>query len=488
MDRDSMSPRDGAGDLAEVRGLAFGVEIRGWLPKGFAAFLRPPAAGPCEPGRVLEVTYRTVPRLAEVEEIWAAEPRPPATRDRLALFRPPEGIGLTVRSEGAGLFRIGARRIDVEWLPGGAGAAHFFFAHALPLWLESRGVTVLHASAVARGDRVVAFLGPSGVGKSTLCAELVGAGWGFVADDGLALEEDDRGAWRCLPGPPWLRLWPSALEGRLGIPAAELPRVHATLEKRRLAVAGPDTPPVAGDLRLAAVYLLDRAAEESGGAPDLPACTRGEALVRLVEHSLAAAPLTALGLAVERLDRLARLAAGVEVRRLRLPAGEDAALRVRETLLAGIGSEGGGSEGGGSEGGGGEGGGGQAPKGQSGAADRPGAPAGAAAAPAASGAVEDRGRPVASAPDAERFAPSPGVRARRVGEETVLLDLGSDRYFALNEVGAEIWAGVERGLDRGEILAALLAAFDAEGETVRGDLDALLAELLAAGLVRPAPT
>jgi hypothetical protein len=339
----------------------------------------------------------------------------------------------------------------------------------LPLWLESCGVTVLHASAVARGDRVVAFLGPSGVGKSTLCAELVGAGWGFVADDGLALEEDDRGAWRCPPGPPWLRLWPSALEGRLGIPAAELPRVHATLEKRRLAVAGPDTPPVAGDLTLAAVYLLDRAAE-SGAAPALSACTRGEALVRLVEHSLAAAPLAALGLAGERLDRLGRLAARVEVRHLRLPAGEDAARRVREALVADVGSEGGGGE---------------AANGRSGAADRPG-PAGAAAALAVPGAAGDRGRPVAGDPGAERFAPSPGVRARRVGEETVLLDLGSDRYFALNEVGAEIWAGLERGLDRGEILAALLAAFDAEEETVRGDLDALIAELLAAGLVRPA--
>lgn len=472
MERDPRNPGEGAGDLAEVRGLAFGVEIRGRLPEGFAPFLRPPAAGPGEPGRALEVTFRTVPRLAEVEEIWAAEPRPPATRDRLALFRPPEGIGLTVRSEGAGLFRIGARRIDVEWLPGGAGAAHFFFAHALPLWLESRGVTVLHASAVAHGDRVVAFLGPSGVGKSTLCAELVGAGWGFVADDGLAVEEDDRGAWRCLPGPPWLRLWPSALEGRLGIPAAELPRVHATLEKRRLAVDGPDTPSVAGDLTLAAVYLLDRAAEESGGAPDLSACTRGEALVRLVEHSLAAAPLAALGLAGERLDRLARLAAGVEVERLQIGAGEDSARRVREALLAGVGGEGGG----------------EAANGRSGTADRPGDPASIAAAPPAPGAVGDRGWPVAGAPGAKRLAPSPGVRARRVGEETVLLDLGSDRYFALNEVGAEIWAGLERGLDRGEILAALLAAFDAEEETVRGDLDALIAELLAAGLVRPAPT
>lgn len=96
-------------------------------------------------------------------------------------------------------------------------------------------------------------------------------------------------------------------------------------------------------------------------------------------------------------------------------------------------------------------------------------------------------REPAGTPSGQRFAPSPGVRARRVGEETVLLDLGSDRYFALNEVGAEIWAGIERGLAAGEILAELVSVFEAEEERVRGDLDDLLAKLLAEGLIRPAP-
>jgi hypothetical protein len=73
-----------------------------------------------------------------------------------------------------------------------------------------------------------------------------------------------------------------------------------------------------------------------------------------------------------------------------------------------------------------------------------------------------------------------------VGEETVLLDLGSERYFALGEVGAEIWSGLERGLGAEAILAELVAAFDGEEERVRADLEALLAELLAEGLIHPA--
>jgi hypothetical protein len=325
----------------ETAGLAYGVRVEGRLPAAFTPFLRPlPAAAAPPPGpagdslevRRLEVAYRTAATLPEVEEIWAAEPDEPRTRDRFALFRRPDGFGLSVATEGRGLFRIRPRRIEIEWLPGGAGAAHAFFSHALPLWLESRGVTVLHASAVARGDAAVAFVGPSGAGKSTLCAELVAAGWAFVADDGLAVEEDAAGGWRCRLGPPWLRLWPSALEGRLGIAAEGLPRVHETLAKRRLPVA-PEAAPVAAAPRLAAVYVLDRRPEGDGPAR-LAALPPAEALLRLVEHSLAAAPLAVLGLAAARLDRLARAAARVRVARLAFAAGDAAAREVRNLVLA----------------------------------------------------------------------------------------------------------------------------------------------------------
>lgn len=330
------------GEPVETAGVAYGVRLEGRLPPDFAPFLRPPAADPAfsRPGagegrpplRRLAVTYRTVPALPAVEETWVAEPDAPRTRDRFALFRQPGGFGLSVVAEGRGLFRIRPRAIGIEWLPGGAGAAHSFFSYALPLWLESRGVTVLHASAVARGDAAVAFVGASGAGKSTLCAELVAAGWAFVADDGLAVEEDAADDWRCRLGPPWVRLWPSALEGRLGIAAAGLPRVHETLEKRRLPV-DPEAAPVAGAPRLAAVYVLDRRPAGEGAA-GLAALPPAAALLRLVEHSRAAAPLAVLGLAAERLDRLARAAARVPVARLAFAAGGGAAHEVRDLVLA----------------------------------------------------------------------------------------------------------------------------------------------------------
>lgn len=317
-------------ELTDLVGRVYGIAVRGVLPAGFRPYLWPPAGERADPGRPLELRYRAVPGLPAVREIWVAEPGP-QTIGRFALFREPGKIGLTVSGEGTGLFRLAERRIEIEWSPTGAPAAHYFFSHALPLWLETRGVPVLHASAVALEGRAVAFVGESGVGKSTLCAVLARSGAEFVADDGLPLREDGDGRWRCAHGPPQLKLWPSALEERLGLSAAGLPRVHAALEKRLLPSPRSGSVDPARGPELAAVYVLERRAAGDGGVSSAR-CTAREALVHLIEHSLAGGPAAALDLSAIRLDRLARVAARVPVRRLRYPAGADSWRLVRKAV------------------------------------------------------------------------------------------------------------------------------------------------------------
>lgn len=342
---------DGAMELVEVAGAVYGVRVRGRLPAGFRDYLLPAASAPAgAPGRAgaVELAYRTLGELPEVEESWASEAEGPGGTVRFGLFRAPGGFGLTVAGPGRGLFRCTSGRIEVEWL--GPGAAHYLFTYALPLWLESEGVPVLHASAVAVGGRAVGFVGPSGVGKSVLCAELLRLGCGFVADDGLALRrEEARGSgrdpdggeglgaggwWRAAPGPPLLRLWPSGLEGRLGVPAADLPRVHETLDKRRLALQGGAVGAAAAPpegLPLASVYALRREPDGEGRVEISPVRPR-DALVRLLEHGVAAAPAAALGLSGRRLQLLAGLAETVPVRHLRFPTGADSATLVLEAI------------------------------------------------------------------------------------------------------------------------------------------------------------
>lgn len=338
--------RGAHGGYEAISGVVYGVQLRGRLPAAFRPYLLPGAADRAGSAFALDVSYRVVDDLAAVEEIWASEPSAPSGPDgppgggRFALFQEPEGFGLAVSGAGRGLFRCAPGAVRIEWTPPGTGAPHYLFSYALPLWLEARGVPVLHGSAVSFGDRAIGFVGPSGVGKSVLAAELLRLGCGFLADDGLVLRRAGRGEWRCFHGPPLLRLWPSALHDRLKIAADALPRVFETVEKRQLRPTGGGGEragsPATG-LPLAAVYVLRRRPEEAAEAAERPVaiseCAPREALVRLLEHGVAAQPAAALGLSARRLELLADFVEKVPVRLLEVPSGADSALRIRNAIV-----------------------------------------------------------------------------------------------------------------------------------------------------------
>lgn len=81
--------------------------------------------------------------------------------------------------------------------------------------LRLRGVTCLHASAVAFGDRVAAFVGSEGAGKSTTAAALAQRGHPILSDDVVALAERD-GSFFVHPACPYLCLWPESVESLYG--------------------------------------------------------------------------------------------------------------------------------------------------------------------------------------------------------------------------------------------------------------------------------
>ena len=82
----------------------------------------------------------------------------------------------------------------------------------LAVHLMLRHELVLHASAVQTDGRAVAFVGASGMGKSTLAAALCGMGNGcrLVADDVLRVDRTDAGTMRVHPGSTESRLRMSA--------------------------------------------------------------------------------------------------------------------------------------------------------------------------------------------------------------------------------------------------------------------------------------
>jgi hypothetical protein len=80
----------------------------------------------------------------------------------------------------------------------------------IALHLRLRNELVLHASAVRAGDRAVAFVGASGMGKSTLAAALCRNGYDLVTDDVLRVDLTGGTTPRALPGSTENRLRPSA--------------------------------------------------------------------------------------------------------------------------------------------------------------------------------------------------------------------------------------------------------------------------------------
>lgn len=90
--------------------------------------------------------------------------------------------------------------------------ALFLLRAVLPLVALYRGEFLLNGSGVARDGKACVFIGPSGVGKSTAAAILVGGGWDLVGDSLLRVTQDKAGEFVIHPQGPGLWLWNDMLE------------------------------------------------------------------------------------------------------------------------------------------------------------------------------------------------------------------------------------------------------------------------------------
>jgi hypothetical protein len=78
------------------------------------------------------------------------------------------------------------------------------------------------------------------------------------------------------------------------------------------------------------------------------------------------------------------------------------------------------------------------------------------------------------------------VLAAHLEGEAVLLHMDTKNYFRLNATAAHVYRGLERGLGRDALLDDLCAEFEVERGVAAVELDRLLDELAARGLVAPA--
>jgi hypothetical protein len=183
------------------------------------------------------------------------------------------GVGLTVQHDERIGYRVWAPRHGT-WIvapdgrsvtgspPSGARWRweRLVLGQALPLAALLRGRELLHASAVCLDDRAVAFLGPSGAGKTTIATQLVARGARLLTDDVLAVTTDDATIWGHRGGAV-ARIDAAAIRRMSPAQRAALGTVEARGAKWHVR-------PPAGPARatLGALYVLARGADDAGVA------------------------------------------------------------------------------------------------------------------------------------------------------------------------------------------------------------------------------
>jgi hypothetical protein len=192
-----------------------------------------------------------------------------------------------------------------------ADTATYLLGPVLGILLRLRGVTCLHASAVAFGDRVAAFVGSEGAGKSTTAAALAQRGHPILSDDVVALAERD-GSFFVHPACPYLCLWPESVESLYGSSEA-LPPFSRNDEKRCLSLRKKDLRFAERSLPLATIYILGE--RRDNPAPVVEAIPLQKALVALVVNSFATNLLDRRQ-RVQEFELLGRLVPIVPVRQL----------------------------------------------------------------------------------------------------------------------------------------------------------------------------
>ncbi len=76
------------------------------------------------------------------------------------------------------------------------------------------------------------------------------------------------------------------------------------------------------------------------------------------------------------------------------------------------------------------------------------------------------------------------VKIRELDGEAVLLNLDSEMYFGLDEVGTRMINALTSGQTVEAAFASLLEQYDVDPDTLKSDLEQLIAKLLEKGLIQ----
>lgn len=195
---------------------AYGLHIRSELPLPF-----PPAAAAV----AIDVTIR----------VGAVPIALPAPVDKLGLWQTAPGAFL-LDIEGVARYLVSnGCEILIEPAPqaDNRDISVFLAGSVMGALLQQRGITTLHASAIATESGALLFLGNSAAGKSTLMAAMMQRGYAMLADDITAVALDAADQLQVLSAVSGIKLWASALNA-LSLREHARERVREGIEKYRI--------------------------------------------------------------------------------------------------------------------------------------------------------------------------------------------------------------------------------------------------------------
>jgi hypothetical protein len=239
---------------------------------------------------------------------------------RASVVPPPELNGHSIwtgvndiylRFENVGLVRVSGGReivVDAEGVDDRM-AASFVLGPSMGVLLHQRGLLVLHASAVLTDAGVVAFLGHSGWGKSTMAGALGKLGYPLFSDDVVPVSLSN-GLPIALPSYPFLKLGKDS-GAKLGYETGESATVLPEDGRLQIAVRGVDPD---ASVPLARLYVLGE-----GERPEIELLKPQESAPELIRHSYAAPCLGVPALGAFHLKSCAALVGKVPIYRLRRP-------------------------------------------------------------------------------------------------------------------------------------------------------------------------
>jgi hypothetical protein len=209
---------------------------------------------------------------------------------------------------------------------------HLLLDQVLPVVLNLRGQEAIHATAVLVDGAGVAFLGPTGIGKSTLAASFMLAGYRALGDDCMALLDID--LVRVIPAYPGFRLWTDSagalnLDHSRAMPVAD--RINKVRMLARECAANFPTRPVL----LKRIYRLTRARtyhRRALRAPLIEPVRPRDAMIELVRASFPL-DLDDQAMLARHFRVMRRVAAEVPFSRVMIPDDFRALPAVRDAIL-----------------------------------------------------------------------------------------------------------------------------------------------------------